>query len=306
MIILRDQDLLYKIGEQQSQFVAPASEWTQEVIKRLRGDIEVSGDLMPWSKTHSRVAFRPGEVTLWGGYNGHGKSQVLNQICAWLLQRSKWLIASMEMKPAATMARMCRQIAGCRDVNPIYAQKFMDWTDNRLWIYDQTDTVRNDRILGVVLYGAKVLGADHIVIDSLMKCGFNGRLDEVAGQQVEFVDRLCWAAKSHDVHIHLVHHMRKGEGTQGEYSRPGKHDFRGNGAIVDLVDNAIISHRNKRKEAAMAKGETMHENEPDQTLEVVKQRHGEWEGIVKLWFHPDSLQYLPKQTRSAMPYRMAA
>lgn len=309
MKVITDEDVLGLIGEQQSQYVSQASEWTDKVIQRINGDVATTGDCLPWSKTHNLIRFRPGEVTIWGGYNGHGKSQLVGQVCAWNLHK-KWFLASMEMKPEASMERMNRQTAGCRDVATDYIRRFMSWTDNRLWIYDQTDTVASERILGVILYAAKKLGVNHIIIDSLMKCGFKGSKDQISTNQVAFVDRLCWIAKSNNIHIHLVHHMRKGEGNKGEFECPGKHDFRGAGEIVDLVDNAIICHRNKQKEEIMAGNDegkkAKHEGAPDQLMNVVKQRHGEWEGKISLWFHQDSLQYLPKETQIAMPFRMTA
>ena len=305
MKILHDEDLLRFVGEQQSQYLSQASSWTEGVIDRFKETDEVVGDSLPWSKTHNLLAFRPGEVTIWGGFNGHGKSQILNQVCAWNLHR-KWLIASMEMKPEATMARMNRQVAGCRDVAESFIRRFMSWTDNRLWMYDQTDTVASEKILGVVLYAAKELGVNHVVIDSLMKCGFSGNKDMISSQQISFVDRLCWAAKTNNIHIHLVHHMRKGSDSEGEYKCPGKHDFRGGGELVDLVDNAIVAHRNKRKEAAIESGDpekiAKFQDSPDQILNVVKQRHGEWEGKIALWFDQESFQYTPTSRNRAMPF----
>ena len=34
----------------------------------------------PWSKLAGNFAFRPGELVLFGGYSGHGKSTVINQM----------------------------------------------------------------------------------------------------------------------------------------------------------------------------------------------------------------------------------
>lgn len=307
MQILLDEDVLDVIGEQQSQYISKPSDWTQGVIDIFDGKPSLAGDFLPWTKTHNLFAFRPGEVTIWGGFNGHGKSQVLGQVCAWNLQK-KWLIASMEMNPESTMARMVRQTAGCKDVAHRFINKFMGWTDNRLWIYDQTDTVASERILGVVLYAAKKLGVNHVVIDSLMKCGFRGGKDKIACDQVAFVDRLCWAAKTNNIHIHLVHHMRKGEGNTSEFQCPGKHDFRGQGELVDLVHNAIVCHRNKGKEDIMSGNNEVKKTKvrsmPDQLLNIVKQRNGEWEGKINLWYHPDSFQYLPTQSRQAMSYNL--
>lgn len=280
-------DFLEFIGNQESQYLESASYWTDEVLDRMAGRGGTKGDLLPWPKTHTNVALRPSEVSIWGGYNGHGKSQLLNQVCAWGLLKSKWLIASMEMKPSATIHRMVRQIAGCKDVNPQHAKDFMNWTNNRLWIYDQLDTVKQDRILGMIYYAAKELGVQHVIIDSLMKCGIPS--DDLNAQKT-FVDRMCWCAKTTGVHIHLVHHMRK---NVNETVRPNKHDFRGAGEITDLVDNVFIVHRNKDKEEKIRTKQMVDSQEPDCTLAVMKQRHGEWEGVFKLWFDVNSMQFTP-------------
>lgn len=306
--ITDDIDFLKFLGNQESQYIISPASLKEETRARLAGNTELAGDRMPWSKTHGLIAFRPSEVTVWGAYNGHGKSLILGMICAWNLLRKKWLIASMEMKPAATMERMVKQVAGRSDPSPEYSDWFHDWSDGKLWIYDQLDTVQAERILGMVHYAAQELGVNHIIIDSLMKCGFKGSRDAQSSQQVDFVNRLCWAAKSENIHIHLVHHMRKGEGVKSEYIRPGKHDFRGAGEIVDLVDNALIIHRNKKKERALdgmpiddpERAEI--EQDCDATLECCKQRHGTgWEGIFKFWFH-DSQQYTPTADNRPIPY----
>ncbi len=258
--------------------------------------------MLPWSKTQNIIILRPGEVSLWGGYNGHGKSQILGMVAAWGIKESRWLIASMEMPPRKTMRRMLRQVSGCVRPSDEYIKRFSKWTDGKLWIYDQTDTVNHEKILGMVHYAAQELNIKHIVIDSLMKCGFRGSKEQVSSQQVDFVDRICWAAKAFNMHVHIVHHMRKGEGNQSEYQRPGKHDFRGAGEIADLVDNQFIVHRNKRKESLRDKGEQVDESSPDVTLECTKQRHGDWEGLLKFWFNQEAQQYTPDERNIIIPY----
>jgi len=136
------------------------------------------------------------------------------------------------------------------------------------------------------MYAFSKLGVKHIVIDSLMKCGLG--TDDYNAQK-SFVDRLCWIAKTYKGHIHLVHHMRKG---RSENDIPDKFDVKGAGEITDMVDNLFIVHRNKGKEQKVEKGESVDELEPDSTLTVAKQRHGEWEGKVALYFDPSSHQYL--------------
>jgi len=297
MQIITDDDLLKFIGTQESQFIGMASDWKDEVIQRMNGEGNVVGNHLPWSKTHNCVALRPGEVSVWAGVNGHGKSQILGMIAAWGLHSSKWLIASMEMLPSATMHRMIRQVSGTNQPANDYAIKFMDWTDGRLWIYDQTDSVEQNRILGMVHFCAQELGINHIIIDSLVKCGI--KPDDYSAQK-EFVDRLCWAAKANRVHIHLVHHIRKGD---KEGKIPDKFDIKGAGEITDLVDNVFIVHRNKIKEEKIRKKIEVDIEEPDCILKVSKQRHGEWEGAFNLWFHHGSLQYTPDSRNKPIPYR---
>jgi len=290
-----DVDYIQFIGTQESQYIIKPSELKEDVLSIFTGAGDLRGDILPWSKTHNYVKLRPGEVTVWAGINGHGKSQLLGQVCAWGLKHSKWLIASMEMKPSRTMHRMVRQVSGTSNTSESFVNKFLDWTDDRLWIYDQTDTVKAERILGMVHYAAKELGINHIIIDSLMKCGI--RKDDMDGQAA-FVDRLCWAAKSNNIHIHLVHHMRKGE---RESNVPDKFDVRGAGEITDLVDNVFIVHRNKAKEIKAAAGNA-DPTEPDCVLKIAKQRNGEWEKSILLWFNQDSLQYVGDNTGRIMAF----
>jgi len=256
------------------------------------------GATLPWAKTHQNVRLRPGEVSVWGGINGHGKSLVTGQCLLWLLADHRSLIASLEMKPEATLERMIRQASGVERYRDEFEAGFLKWTDDKLWVYDQLDTVPSDRILGLCHYAAKELGIEHIVIDSLMKCGI--RKDDYDGQTA-FIDRLCWAAKSLNIHIHLVHHMRKGE---KEEQRPGKFDIRGAGEIVDMVDNLFICHRNKSKERKRDAGENVDYDEPDATVTVAKARHGEWEGLINLWFDAPSLQFVSEPGQGAMRYDM--
>ena len=300
MKTILDEDFLAFVGEQESQFFASPAEYANDVARIFEPPAgESMGDLLPWSKTHAFVALRPGEVSVWAGINGHGKSQLLGQVMAWVLPYSRIAIASLEMPPARTIARMMRQCSGQAVPSAQWREKWMQYTDDKLWIYDQTDSVESERILGMVHYAASVLKCKHIVIDSLMKCGLSGRQDEVMGKQKEFVDRLCWAAKSRNVHIHLVHHMRKGE---SEFKVPDKFDVKGAGEIVDMVDCLFVAHRNKAKERRIEMGEDYDVGEPDQIIDVAKQRHGEWEGRINLYFHPKSLQYLPQPERGAMPW----
>jgi len=280
-----DIDFLKFAGVQESQYIEPVSTFLDEVKARFEHGVKAFGECLPWEKTHDFVRLRLGEVSLWAGVNGHGKSLVLGQVLLWLPHETKVLVASLEMKPAATIERMVRQASGLPNPRPEVIDDICARADN-IFIYDQVDTVQPNRILGMIHYAAQELGINHFMIDSLVKCGI---APDDYSRQKEFVDRLCWAAKTENIHIHLVHHMRKGN---KEGDRPDKFDIKGAGEITDLVDNVFIVHRNKNKERAIESGKEVEKLEPDGTITVAKQRHGEWEGKINLYFHKGSTQYL--------------
>lgn len=279
------------------QKVRPAGEYVEEMIAALFSGKQEPGSFLPWNKTHGLFKFRPGEVTLWAGINGHGKSLVTGQVALSLMgQLDRVCIASFEMKPRKTLERMARQWAAIApsgeydnpemiDMARDTYRQFGEWTDRKLWLYDQQGTVDAETVLGVARYCAKELRINHIFIDSLMKC-VKGE-DDYNGQK-EFVDELCSLARDCETHIHLVHHIKK---LSSEEQQPGKFDAKGSGSISDQVDNFLIVWRNKKKEKDGQSHKPVAIDEPDALVICDKQRNGEWEGKVGLWFDRDSQQF---------------
>lgn len=292
------------MATKEAQHITPAADFWGPLCRLADGGEEITGSPLPWSKTFETVRLRPGELSIWGGINGHGKSVLLGQVILWNLFDDPALIASMEMKPEQTMYRMACQSLGHKPT----ADDVMHWLpklEGNLWIYDQLDSVKSDRILAMVHYAASELGAKAIVIDSLTKCGI--MRDDYAAQ-TRFVDKLQWAAKRYNVHVHLVCHMRKGE---DENKSPGKFDIRGAAEISDLADNVFVVHRNKGKEEAqrlnefgvpLNKQQTERLKEPDSWLTLAKNRHGGVEDCWGLWFHPASQQFMGKSSPHPMPW----
>lgn len=285
------------------QKVKSASLYVQDLIDRINSPRKTRQHFMPWGKTHRLIQFRPGEVTVWGGPSGSGKSLVTGQVSMSLCaQDQKVCIASFEMKPAKTMGRMGRQwthfnpddplIAGDpaerREMLDLYAQ-FRDWTNGRMWLYDQQGTVHWKQVCAVARYCSKELGITQFVVDNLMKCVAGE--DDYNGQKA-FIDELCSIARDSQMHIHLVHHVKKPNGA-GDDHKPSKYDFKGSGAITDQVDNVIAVWRNKTKERTRQANKAVSDQDPDALLIVDKQRNGEgWEGNIGLWFDKQSQQYL--------------
>ncbi len=279
--------------ETEQHNVLPASDWLQETIDSFylpSNTAPIPG--MLWAKTKDKVKFRPGEVSVWAGVNGHGKSMFLSQVSLDLcFQSERVMIASFEMRPVKQMHRMSRQACADREPEINLLRRFHAWTDDRLWLYDHVGAVEWRKVIAVMRYARKKFGITHFVVDSLMKC-VKGE-DDYNGQK-DFVNELCAFAQAHNVHIHLVHHVRKGE---SEHKTPGTFDIKGAGAITDMVDNVFIVWRNKQAEQS-DKGEATC------ILSCEKQRNGEFEGKFGFWFDMDSQQYLEAQGVPAIRYDM--
>jgi twinkle protein len=285
--------------------VKPAAAWFDELHARLRTKAKERQTFLPWPKVNESFAFRDGEMTLWSGQNGHGKSLMTAQVALSLIgQGERVCVASFEMKPVVSLQRMARMFSG---FNPFSAEfqgpdgiaaieslyeDFHAFTDKHLWLYDQMGTADAGKVVGMVRYCAKELGIKHVFVDNLAKC-VKGE-DDYNGQKA-FVDELTSVARDYACHVHLVHHLKK---PANENAVPDKHDNKGSGAITDQPDNVFMVWRNKAKEddikvnGAMAKKAS----EPDHYLLCRKQRNyegsGEGEPSIRLWFNRDAAQYV--------------
>jgi len=112
--------------------------------------------------------------------------------------------------------------------------------------------------------------------------------EDVYNAQKAFVDELTSLARDHNVHVHLIHHIRK---LASEEVKPNKNDIKGSGSISDQVDNVLMVWRNKKKEHDAQNG-PVDPMIPDAYLMCEKQRNGEAEDWYSLWYHKDSQQFV--------------
>lgn len=283
----------YAVEQPGSENVKPARDYIAEIKAQLGRPRPLAGCELPWQGFAREFRFRAGEVTLWAGVNGHGKSLVTGFVALDLLCLGQPVcIASMEMKPHDTINRMLRQFT-TEDPESDFVQQQPGAAENlgklyddfgvvasKLWIYDQLGVVDAKAMQGVARYCAKDLKIKHLVIDNLMKC-VKGSDDYNA--QKEFVGALFSIARDYGIHIHIVHHIRK---LENEAKIPDKMDIKGAGEITDTVDNVIIVWRNK-SDPTRRKAE-----EHDAVLNICKQRNGGgWEGKIGLYYEPESQQF---------------
>lgn len=267
---------------------------------------ERPGFNLPWNANKWRV--HHGELCLWVGFNGHGKSVLLGQAITQAVQSGeKACIASFEMRPAVTFGRMFRQLSGQRvPTREVITRLSEDYAD-ALWSFDLQGTGKIDRVLEVFEYGFRRYGIRQFVVDSLMKLGLGE--DDYNGQK-SAVERLKDFCNEHDVTVHLVAHSRKRE---TEEHAPRKMDVRGAGVITDIADNLFCVWRNKAKEnackqvadnPALKSREEVHKilERGDAQLIFDKCReNGENEGLCELAFDVDSLRYTDQCLAGNMP-----
>jgi twinkle protein len=292
-LIADDFNFEQYLDEQESDTarVKPASLWCDAVIERLYGEMSAKHwTSTGFQKMDGKFDLRAGEVTLWAGINGHGKTTFLSNVMLNVMGTNKRVcIASLEMKPEESMQKMTLQACGTPRPSKPYIRAFHAWTDDRLWIYDRLGKTPAKRMLALATFVRKEMGMDHLVIDSLMKCGIGP--EDYAGQK-DFVDSLCTIARDTGLHIHLVVHMRKGE---DERTAPGKFSVKGASEITDLVDNLVIIWKNVRKAPPNDDGTDPAPDEPDAFVRIGKQRHHPWEGSVAFWFSRGTQQFMEHQ-----------
>ncbi len=303
---LDDKELMAWIGYQESQSIQTTGYYRDSFLEYMDQGWQLRGDRLPWSKTHQNVAFDKGQVSLWGGINGHKKSMLLGQVMQNFARTKRVGIASFEMPVHSSMERLVSQAAGCVPGKG-FINQWIDWSNNRIFFYDRLDSIPQKRLLGALGFMAHDCGCQHIMIDSLMKINIDKKID---GAEKRFVDILSAAAKAYKIHIHLVAHVRKPHQGGDDY-RPTKFDVRGAGELTDIVDNVMLVWMDKKKEklknknefspGAMSEAEIDYLSRPDQVLEVAKQRYGQWEDNIHLWFDSNSKQFTPDSNNQPLP-----
>lgn len=250
------------------------------------------GVRLPFPKARDLVVLRPGELSVWAGYNGHGKTEMIDQVLLGAItQGFPAASASLEFTARKYLKRLVRQVAAKPRPGEEEQDRAMGLLDGGLWIFDPPSKLgakKPTAILETFEFLASRRGVRFFVVDNLAKCGFAD--DDYAGQK-DFIDRLTDFAKEYDVHLALVVHMRKGE---VEEKPGGKFDIKGSGGITDLADTVMLVWRNKLKEKEIRAGKSPASlsDTCDAMLQCVKQRNGEDEPAFLLWFDKASHQFL--------------
>lgn len=206
--------------------------------------------------------FFGGELSVWTGKRGGGKSTLIGQLLLEAVQQGHHVCAySGELAAWRFKEWVSLQAAGPEHVTekadpysgkvfytvPELIQRRIDeWWAGRFFLYDNRLASDEDSILSMFEFAVRRHGCCVFLVDNLMTTRFTTSRDsDFYRAQSNFTGRLMEFAKKHEVHVHLVAHPRKTEGTRALDAD----DVGGSGDITNRADNVYALKRLDDSEA---------------------------------------------------------
>lgn len=200
--------------------------------------------------------FLSGDLTVWTGKRGEGKSTLLNQVSIEAVDQGQTVcIYSGEVPADRLKYQLLLCAAGTanldrkhddktdRDIYTVKRDKLPlveKWFDRRIWLYDNRIIQSDEResIINVFTAAYHLYGARIFVVDNLMTVSLGAKASEVYQLQADFVIRLRKFAEKYGVHVHVVVHPRKVSGNINDSDEVG-----GLGTITNIACNVISVRR---------------------------------------------------------------
>lgn len=244
--------------------------------------------------------FSGGQLSVWTGKRGEGKSTLLGQIMLDAVNQNHCVcVYSGEMAKEDFKLSLLQQAAGYLhvkrredprtgrvyyDVDPNVVKAIDDWWDKRLFLTDiqRKDAHDEKNILKIFEYAYRRYGCDVFLVDNIMTAELTdeSRLGAWRAQSL-FTGRLVAFAKRLDVHVHLVAHPRKTEGKRTIEAD----DVGGSSDITNRADNVFKVERVPEEEVEKARYSTL--------LTVLKNREFGARTRVKLDYNEPSRRLYP-------------
>ncbi|WP_298030037.1 AAA family ATPase [uncultured Dysosmobacter sp.] len=208
--------------------------------------------------------FYGGELSIWTGKRGGGKSTLLGQllleavnqgqrVCAYSGELAAWRFKQWVMLQAAGP----EHVTAAQDrfsgkmfytVSPLIQKQIDEWWRGRFFLYDNRISSASDEnsLLTIFEYAVRRYGCSVFLVDNLMTTRFSASRDsDFYRAQSNFTGRLVEVAKKHEVHIHLVAHPRKGDNSR----MLDADDVGGSGDVTNRADNVFSVKRLEDGEA---------------------------------------------------------
>ena len=230
-----------------------------------------------------------GQVSVWSGLNGSGKSAFLNQqILEYVRQGYKVMLFSGELMDYSIKNILYRLVAGKQYLklsdNKTYwyladdkiKRAIDEYIGNKVYVYNNKFGAKPKEIIETIRYAKEKLGVQIIILDNLMTMNLKDLNYNKFEAQSELAKMIASLSKELELHIHIVMHPTKTTG----FLR--KNDISGSADLSNAVDNVFIVHRNNNdfRKSYMEFNKHIRENDElfnyDTYIEICKNRE---EGI---------------------------
>lgn len=243
--------------------------------------------------------FSGGELSIWTGKRGEGKSTLLSQIIPEAVAvNQKVCVYSGEMPSLTLKSILYQQIAGTRNIltkiDPVTGkelylvkddaiQRINKWLNNRVFITDikKANAHDEDNILSLFEYAYMRYRCRVFMVDNIMTTALKEeiRLGQWRAQS-QFASKLTAFAQRYDVHVHLVAHPRKTR--DGNFEAD---DVGGSSDITNKADNVFRVGR--------VPDEKLAETGYSAGIQILKNRRYGERSMVKMDFDPVCRRFYP-------------
>lgn len=260
--------------------------------------------------------FFAGELSVWTGKRGSGKSTILSQmlleaidqghtVCAYSGELPKEQFREWAYLQAAGPGHVVYQkdpLTGKRlaSADALAERYITEWLQERFWLFDLECNTRHDpaAILSQFEYAHMRYGADVFLVDNIMSVELDGhREQDFYRLQSKFTQMLVTFSKRRRVHTHLVVHPRKSSDAD-----PGKvtsDDVGGSGDITNRADNVFFLTMHSASSTGADGGKYVQKP----LLKILKNRDFGARGEIWLDFDKKSRRYFQDRTCNAeRPY----
>ncbi len=250
------------------------------------------------------IGMNKGELSIWSGGNGSGKSTFLSQIALETISRGfNVAMFSGELTSNRAKSWLQLQAAGrahtrLSDNGVSYyvpkekADAIDEWAADKLWIYNNQYGIKVNSVIDDFVRHIEQHQTDVVIIDNLMSLDLSEIRGEKYDRQTTLVLTLSEFAKKYNVHIHFVCHPRKPVG----FLR--KSDISGSADLTNAADNVFMMHRVNQDFLRLG-GEFLGQAEikkyEDYTnvIEIMKNRDlGVSDEFVGVYYEPESKRML--------------